>query len=182
VTAGRARTIGWALLLLSCVPGPMAAASEVPAPFRIRPGAIGVGLSGSLIAVEGSTHGAIAVRSGVFLGAGPGTLGLELEPAYVHIEGLDIFDLQVLAVWQLGIASTSAHAFAGLGGGVRQEWLGSFRQARYPVGLQFGMNALVSRGAGVRMEYRYRRVLDDPVADYDEHQVFLGISLFLRNQ
>ncbi len=157
------------------------AAEAVPPP-RIHPGAIELGIAGNLTSIDGSAQGAFAIRGGLFLAAGSGTLNFEIEPSYAHVHALDVLDLQAAASWQHPIGKSAAHVFAGIGGGLRQEWLGSFRQLRYPVGAQLGLRALVSQSAGVRLEYRYRRVLDDPVANYGEHGVVLGLSIFLKNR
>jgi hypothetical protein len=37
-------------------------------------------------------------------------------------------------------------------------------------------------GALFRFEYRYRRVLDDPIADFTEHQLMSGLSLLFGNR
>jgi hypothetical protein len=50
------------------------------------------------------------------------------------------------------------------------------------VGLGAGVLLLTSPGAGLRIEYRFQRVLQDPVADFSEQRLLLGLSLFLRNR
>jgi hypothetical protein len=59
--------------------------------------------------------------------------------------------------------------------------LGSFSQARYPVGLALSARVLFDARVAMRVEYRFRRVLNDPVADFTEHRVLTGLSLLLRN-
>jgi hypothetical protein len=69
----------------------------------------------------------------------------------------------------------------GVVGGVRQEWLGSFRETRYPVGAALGLSVLANERAALRVEWRVLKVLDDPVEDPVEHRVLAGISVFFRN-
>ena len=35
--------------------------------------------------------------------------------------------------------------------------------------------------ADMRVEYRLRRILDDPVADFTEHEIRLGVALLFHN-
>lgn len=65
--------------------------------------------------------------------------------------------------------------------GTREEWIGSFREVRIPVGLTFGLRTLAGERAAARVEYRLRRVLHDPVADLTEQQVWVGLSLLFHN-
>jgi len=32
------------------------------------------------------------------------------------------------------------------------------------------------------LEYRFRRILGDPVEDFSEHELVVGVSIFLRNK
>ncbi len=91
------------------------------------------------------------------------------------------FDLDLGISVHHRLGESGLYAYAAAGGGVRQEWLGSFREARYPVGASLGLRALLDARAAARIEYRYRRVLDDPVADYSEHVALVGLSLLFRN-
>lgn len=149
------------------------------APPRLRPGAIEIGFAGSLVSVAGSARTTLALRGGGFRTAGPGLGGFEVELGYNHVRSLDTAELQGNVSWQH--AAGSVHPFVALGGGVRQETLGSFSQARYPVGFAFGLRSLFGTGAAFRIEYRYRRLLNDPVADFTEHHTWVGFSILLRN-
>jgi hypothetical protein len=91
-------------------------------------------------------------------------------------------DVSALAGWTRSIGTTSLYPYVAVGGGVRQEWIGSFADARYPVGFDVGLRALVSSGADLRVNYRLRRVLNDPVDDFTEHELRVGIALLFRNQ
>jgi hypothetical protein len=67
------------------------------------------------------------------------------------------------------------------GGGVRYEEIGSFSQVLYPVGLSVGVRSLFGPRSAMRVEYRFRRILNDPSADFSEHSVMIGLSVFFRN-
>lgn len=167
----------WAVLLGSApaAPGPT---STVP---RIHPGAVEVGISIESVSVEGIPRTRAGARVGGFFHPGDALMGLEVEPSYTAMGSLDVLDLQASLAWQQPLGGGSEYVFLAVGGGVRQEWLGSFRQARYPVGIGAGFRVLFGNRAGARAEYRYRRVLDDPVADFSEHQTLVGLFLLFRN-
>ncbi len=148
---------------------------------RLRPGAIEVGLAGSVASVAGSTRASVALRLGSFRAAGSGLAGFEAELGYTHVQALDTVDLGGNVSWQHAAGASSLHPFFALGGGLRQETLGSFSQARYPVGFALGLRALVGPRAALRVEYRYRRILNDPVANFTEHDALVGLSILLRN-
>ncbi len=152
--------------------------SEVP---RIAPGAVELGIAGSLVSIEGATRATLALRAGSFVALGPGLAGLEIEPAWLHVSELDGLEVQALLSWQPSTRPWADRFFAGLAGGVREEWLGSFRETRYPVGANLGIRFLLDARAGFRAEYRLRRVLDDPAGAFTEHHMILGLSIFLRN-
>ncbi len=148
---------------------------------NIQAGAIEVGLSGALNVVETITNVSISIRGGLFfsifkeLGEG------ELELSYSHLNSFDIFDLQGNLSWQSNLGKSAVYPFLAVGGGLRQEWLGSFQQIRYPIGFNLGLRTLISQHAAIRLEYKLRRVFNDPVANFTEHKLNVGISLLLRN-
>lgn len=165
------------LAVMTMVSSPVAG-DESP---RLRAGAIEIGVAGSLTSVEGSTRSTVALRGGGFVRVFSGLGGLEAEVGYHHERSLNALDAEGAASWQRAVAGRGLYPFVALGGGVREEKLGSFSQARYPVGFAFGARLLASSNAAFHLEYRYRRVLHDPVANFTEHQVLTGISLLLRN-
>jgi len=171
-----------ATLLLAAALGSCAALAaepeEIPA---LHSGAIELGVAGSMTAVEGATRATLQVHSGVFFAAGPVLMAAEPEIAWTHVRSLDAIDIDLGLSVHRRLGPSALYAYVAAGGGVRQEWLGSFRQARYPVGASLGLRALVDDRVAARIEYRYRRVLDDPVADYSEHVVLVGLSLLFRN-
>lgn len=156
------------------------AAARAQAP-SLQPGAIELGLSGALTSVEGSTWASVALDGGLFARAPGGLASAGAEVAYSHVNELDLLDLSALVGWTRPIGTTALYPFVALAGGVRQEWIGSFADARYPVGFDVGLRALVSTRADVRLVYRLRRVLNDPVDDFTEHEIRIGISLLFRN-
>jgi hypothetical protein len=81
----------------------------------------------------------------------------------------------------MSLPASSVVPFIALGGGVRQEWIGSFSRLRYLAGTDIGVRALMGNRAAIRAEYSFRRVLHDPVADFSEHRIMLGISILFRN-
>jgi hypothetical protein len=131
--------------------------------------------------VEGSTDLAVQARSGAFLGAGEFLLGGEMELGFEHVNALERLDVLAAVVASKQAGATTLHPYLGAIGGVRQEWLGSFRQSRFPLGVAAGVRALVSERAAVRLDYRWLHFFDDPVEDFDEQQLVAGISLFLCN-
>ena len=161
--------------------GPTALAQPLHPAARIHPGTIEVGIAGASTTVDGSTRADVALRGGTFVNAGGGLAGGELEITYAHVASLDVFDLEAGLSWQRPLRELPIYASVSAGGGVRQERLGSFRQARYPLGFGLGLRMLAGERAGARIEYRYRRILDDPVRDLSEHQLRVGLSLYLRN-
>ena len=64
---------------------------------------------------------------------------------------------------------------------LRREDVGSFGHTRYPVGFSVGARGLVGQRGGLRVEYRYGYVLNDPVSNFSEHQVRIGVALYFRN-
>jgi hypothetical protein len=164
---------------------PAAASSAVessrPAAPTLHAGAIEAGIAGSYTSVDGASHATVQIRAGRFASCGPALIGLEPELSYLHVGGLDEMDLELGVSLHRRIGGGRLVAFAAIGGGVREEWLGSFRQARHPLGASVGLRELVDARAALRFEYRYRRILSDPVADFSEHELLAGVTLLFRN-
>ena len=156
------------------------AASTAHAPPELRSGAIELGVAGALSSVAGNLHSTLALRSGTFRRAAHGLAGGELELAHTHSASLDVLDLEAHLSWQPSHRGL-LHPFASLDTGWEEEWLGSFRQARFPVGVTLGARLLHSNRAAARFEYSYRRLLHDPIADFSQHELLLGLSLLFRN-
>ena len=153
-----------------------ATAAEEPG---LRSRAFEAGLALSTSTVEGNTQALLAVRVGTFLGVPKGLASFQLETTYSTQQSLDELGLEAAVGWLPGRGQVLP--FVAVAGGVRQEWIGSFRETRYPVGFDAGARLLLSPRVGLRGEYRFRRLLDDPVADFSEHRVLMGISVFWNN-
>ncbi len=153
------------------------AASAEREPRTIDAGTNELGLAASTVSVEGSTHASLALRFGTFLGAPRGAFGLEAETGWTHVRSHDALDVLGSIAWAFRAGKSALHPFAGVIGGVRQEWLGSFRESRYPLGAAVGARVVVAEHAAIRAEWRGVRVLDDPVRDPFEHRMILGVSI-----
>lgn len=163
---------------LAVVPAARAQGAETPV---LRAGSVESGISGALKIVEGSTTASIALDGSYFMHAPGGLASATAEIGYSHVNELDLLDVSALVAWTRRIGTTSLYPYLALGGGVRQEWIGSFEDVRYPVGFDVGLRALASPRADLRVNYRLRRVLDDPVEDFTEHEIRVGIALLFRN-
>ncbi|MFQ5602492.1 MAG: hypothetical protein ACE5HS_04420 [bacterium] len=149
----------------------------------LNTGAWELGFSGTLTVQEGLANAALSIRGGRFLlPVLSGLGGLELELAYAHVRALDLLDMQCTVTWQRALGRSTAHLFLALGGGIRQEWLGSFRQRRVPAGFALGIRTLFGQKVGMRTEYQFRRIFNDPVAAFTEHKLVVGLSLFIHNR
>lgn len=178
------RTLPWiAWTLLASAPvilAAPAARAEAPA-HQLTAGTVELGLGGSFTSVESTTELALELRAGRFFGFfdSSSLLGGELQLGYGRLQELDRLDLAANVSWQPVFSTSPLHPFLALSAGLRQEWIGSFSQIRHPVGLDLGLRALAGARVLVRVEYRYRRVLGDPVSDFDEHHLVFGLSLLL---
>jgi len=157
-------------------------ASPNDTPPQLQPGAYELGFMGALDSVEGNAQATATVLGGTYRSLFSGLVGVEVDVGFTHLSSLDRLSLEAGLTWQPVLVGSSLYPFLGVGGGLQQEWLGSFRTPRYPVGINLGLRALFAESAGMRAEYRLRRVLGDPVADYTEHRIFVGISVFFQNQ
>ncbi len=150
---------------------------------RLHPGAVEVGASGSLLIIEDITTASLALRSGTMTSLGDKNLGgIEVAVRYTHIRGEDQLELTGYLTWQRNIPNSFLNGFVLTGGGLRVTYLGSFRYTSFPVGFNIGLRVMFNRSAALRMEYGFQRILNDPVANFTEHRVWMGFSLFFRNQ
>ena len=150
-------------------------------PATIHAGAVELGVAGALTSVEGIQTGTLWVRTGMFAQGLGGLVGGELSVGYSHVSSLDRFDLAGAVSWGKRWGRSGNYPYVSLAGGWRQEQVGSFGHGRFPVGFGIGMRSLVGQRAGFRVEYGYRRVLNDPVADFNEHEITFGLSIYFRN-
>jgi len=147
----------------------------------IESGAIELGLAGGFQSVEGSRTLSTAFALSRYVGGGEQRLFVKAITEYTHVGELDAGEFAMAGGLLLRTFDSPAHPYAGVRFGVQQEWLGSFSQVRYPVGIEVGVKVLTSRGAALTMAYEYRRMLSDPIASYNEHRFVLGVSVLFRN-
>ena len=172
----------WAgLLVAAFLAVPAAAALAQQGEPSLRSGAVELGLSGSFVSVEGVATSALVLRGGYFIEVPGGVGEIEAKGSFLHVSSLDAVDLEAVVSWNYRVAESGNYAFVSLGGGIRRESVGSFGLTRYPLGFGAGWRSLIGRRAGIRAEYQFRRILNDPVSDVSEHQVLLGLSVFFRN-
>jgi hypothetical protein len=174
----RYRLARWGVIGLLVAAAPRVSRADDPPP-ALRAGAWEVGLTGSLTSVAGDSRWSLGIDGASFVPLAGGLAAPGLELTYSHQNALDLLDVGANVVWLRRWGGASVYPYVGPGAEIRQEWLGSFRTTRYPVGFDIGLRVPVSSGALVRMEYRFRRILGDPVADYTEHRVGVGVALVL---
>jgi hypothetical protein len=131
--------------------------------------------------VEGITSGTFLVNGSYFFRAAKGLIGLGAGFGFHSIEDLSETDLEGIVSWQGRFNDTSTYPYLSVGGGLRHEEIGSFGQNRYPLGFGLGVRTLLGQRGGVRVEYRFRRILNDPSSDFSEHRVMLGLAVYFRN-
>ena len=148
---------------------------------EIRPGAVELGISGSFTSVEGTTTSRFGIGLGQY--RTPGGVAIRYAGVVTHqrVSDLDVLDFEAGLAAYLRMGDANAWGFVGVAGGLRQEWIGSFSDDLYPVGVDVGMKLLAGAVAAGTISYQYRRVLGDPVSDFDEHRVVVGLSIFFRN-
>lgn len=166
-------------LMGSAIAGPLQA--EEPVVVDLRSGAWELGFNGSVVSRESAVGSMLAVFTNHFRVVRGLTLSAGATAGWSHVSDLDRVDVGIAALVYKRLTDINAWIYAGPGGGLRQEWVGSFNVVRYPVGLDVGLKALFSRRAAITVSYQYRRMLNDPVADFDEHRFVTGISILLNN-
>lgn len=158
--------------LLSLAP---ASAEATP---TLRSGHREAGLSGSLTHSDGATNVDLALHGATFRGRGTWLVGAEIELGWSHRRQSDLGELlfvpQATRAWA---PDRVVWPYVGAIVGWRQQWLGSFEDARFPVGATVGLRVLMSDRSAVRISYRTVRLLDDPVGELWEQQVRWGASL-----
>jgi len=144
----------------------------------LHAGAVEAGLAGSLTVSQGVSNATIFLRGMIFRDVGKkNLLGIGLESGYAHIRSLDQVDVQATIAWQRKTLR-AAHLFVLIGGGLRQEFVGSFQQSRFPLGFNLGVRNMLSPSAALRFEYSFRRFFSDPISNFFEHRFIAGISIF----
>ena len=147
----------------------------------IKPGAWELGFNGAFLSREGSVTSTIEVFTNRFWMPGGVPVSAGASIGYARVSDLDRADIEASAAAYKRLTKSTAYVYIGVAGGLSQEWIGSFSQVRYPIGFDAGIKALVSRRAAITVSYKFRRLLNDPVADYSEHRFVAGISIMFRN-
>jgi hypothetical protein len=175
-----------AVLVAASAPAAAQAAERPGGPPGIRPGAWELGFNATVVSREGEVSSTLAVFSNRYWVLRRGDVEIPLSAgavvAYSRVGDLDRVDMEGLLAAYKRLPETSTFVFFGVGGGLRQEWVGSFSQARYPLGVDTGVKAMLSHRAAITVAYQYRRFLNDPVSDFSEHRFVTGISIFFRNE
>jgi len=166
-------------LLCGAIAGPLHA--EEPVVVDLRSGAWELGFNGSIVSRESAVGSMLAVFTNRFWVVRGVTLSAGASAGWSHVSDLDRVDVGVVAFVYKRLKDINAWIYAGPGVGLRQEWVGSFNVVRYPIGLDVGLKALFSSRAAITVSYQYRRMLNDPVANFDEHRFVTGISILLNN-
>ena len=137
--------------------------------------------AGALTSVEGTTDLALSLGGEYYVRMGKLTTGFGAGATYRRVSSLDVFDVEALARIYFCLGARANYLSVGIGGGPRQEWLGSFSQVRYPFGADLGFKVMISERVAWNASYRFRRVLNDPVANFNESQVVFGFGVFFDN-
>ena len=166
-------------VICSTIPGLLHA--EAPVRLDLQSSAWELGFNGSIVSRESSVGSMLALFSNHFRVVRGVTVSAGAAAGWSHISDLDRVDLEVVAAAYKRLSGINAWIYAGPGGGLRQEWVGSFNVVRYPVGGDLGLKALFSARAAITVAYQYRRMLNDPVANFSEHRFVTGISILLNN-
>jgi hypothetical protein len=144
-------------------------------------GVVGLGATGAFTSVEGATSGSFGLEGAYFTGLGAFRPRFAVGVGYRRVADLDALDVEASVGLMRRIGHSSAHPFVAAAGGVRQEWIGSFSDGRFPLGFDVGLTTLASPSAAFTAAYRFRRLLDDPVSDYNEHTVAFGVTILFHN-
>jgi hypothetical protein len=147
----------------------------------VKSGAWELGLNAAVLAREGAVTTTLSLFSNRFWVRGGIPLSAGASAAFSRVSDLDRVDLEAMLAVYKQLPGSSAYGYAGIAGGLSQEWVGSFSQVRYPLGLDVGIKAFVSRRAALTVAYKFRRLLNDPVADFSEHRFVAGFSIMFNN-
>jgi len=177
----RGRTLMVPLLLAVALFDTARALPDEPERDRsLRPGSVELGISGLLTSVEGTVQAKVGLRGGTFFAAPIGLWGTEAEASYAYIRSLHQVDLEASVSWTFPVDVEGILPYLAVASGIRIEQVGSYRQTLVPIGGTAGLRILATKSAGVRLDVKIRRMMNDPVQDYTEINLALGISLFLQ--
>jgi hypothetical protein len=169
------------VLLLSLLSGGALAFQEGQGKARhLTAGIVELGIAGAFTSVEGTVETKVGVRGGTFFAAPGGFWGAEGDASYAYVRSLHQLDLEANFSWTAPVELEGIFPYLALAGGIRLEKVGSYEQTLVPLGVTAGLRVLATESVGVRLDVKFRRVLNDPVQDFTEINLVLGLSLFLR--
>jgi hypothetical protein len=146
--------------------------------LRLEAGMNELGIRAAFISDGATQQNEFGLRFGHFFGA-PREALVNLEGEFAYAKLLDLDRLEMTS--RVGVlppfSNTSLQPSLSLSVGVRQEWLGSFQRARYPIGIEAGLRVQTSQHSLVRFDFQLLRVLGDAVNDFTEKRLNFGVSL-----
>jgi len=141
-----------------------------------------LGLSGSFTSIESTSSGSLRLDLSKYLAISQVLGSIVAGTEYSRVGDLDTIELFTIARIVQRLGESTGNVYGGLGIGIRQEYLGSFSQARYPIILELGFKGLASPTVALNVAYVYRKLLNDPVSDVSEHRIEFGFSLLINNR
>lgn len=87
-------------------------------------------------------------------------------------------ELGIVLEWRFN--EQAARPFLLIGGGINAESIGSFNIARYPLGLGPGLRFPIADKGFFQIEYKYRYIFNDPIEDFNVHQLSVGVAILLN--
>jgi hypothetical protein len=139
-------------------------------------------LSGSFTSIESTSSGSLRLDVSKYVAISRVLGSIVAGTEYSRVSDLDTIELFTLGRIVQRLGESTGNAYGGVGIGLRQEYLGSFNQARYPIILELGFKGLASPAIAFNAAYVYRRLLNDPVSDISEHRIEFGFSLLINNK
>lgn len=155
--------------------------SSASGPATLQSRAVELGLTGSITSIEGVSTALIGVRAGQYRYARSVPVQYALGLSYRRVSDADQLEIEGALSAFFRAPESSTYVFAGVAGSLRQEWIGSFSHDRYALGIDLGVKMLASRSAAGTITYQFRRVLNDPVSNFNEHRLTVGISILFNN-
>ena len=149
----------------------------------LRPGAIEIGIGGAFISTASLSTFQLNIRAARLFAAGKKAFwGLEIENSFAHLRSSNQLDIQGIISWQKPLNSAPLHFILSIGGGFRQEWLGSFRKSDYPFGFGIGSRIMISNRSAIRIDYQYRKFNNRVSGNFSENRIIFSLSLLFRNR
>jgi len=153
--------------------------SQAGAQRGIRDGAVELLVGGDVTRVEGSSTARLQLGAARY--AAGGSLRVGADVSYAHISSLDVLDLEARPGWVLPLGNQGMYVVLDAAAAYRQQWVGSFRNALYPVGFDAAFKSMAGRRAALTVRAAWRRVFGDPVADFNELRIVASLSVWFHN-